>query len=138
MVYELPIDATHCPKGHKRLKRLYNQVGVIGTKATSRDWQRSMDTAMRDAYDHERPSTVPNMPSFGLGSREREISMPQGRKFVAPSRQELASFFGAEGQGRVMNEMEIVRERRRDPYSIPAMLHRQRGGPHPHIVGREP
>ena len=27
--YELPVDATHCPRGHKRLRRLFNRIGVM-------------------------------------------------------------------------------------------------------------
>lgn len=28
-VYELPVKATHCPMGHKRIVRLFNKVGVL-------------------------------------------------------------------------------------------------------------
>jgi len=134
-VYELPVDATHCPQGHKRLKRLFNKVGVIGTRTVSPepDWRLTRtdhsrtDHIQRDAYDHHRATRVqsPDIHSVPLGNSEREINLPGGRKFVQPSREQVAQMFGTGGKGHVMTSAEIARAARHEPWSPAAIFSRQ-------------
>jgi len=134
-VYELPVDATHCPRGHKRLKRLFNKVGVIGTRAVSPepDWRLTRadhsrtDTIQRDAYDQHRATRVqsPDIVSLPVGHAEREVNLPGGRKFVQPSREQAAQLLGVGGQGRLMTSAEIAKAARHEPWSPAAIFSRQ-------------
>ena len=133
--YELPVDATHCPRGHKRLKRLFNHVGVIGTRATSPepDWRLTRtdhsrtDTIQRDAYDQHRATRVQSsdIHSLPLSDHEREVALPGGRKFVRPSRSQVEQMFGAGGKGHVMTPAEIAKAARAEPWSPAAIFARQ-------------
>lgn len=84
-VYELPVDATHCPKGHKRLKRLFNQVAVVTRAAapdpdmrlTSSSHLARSNALLQDGFDHaakfappaDMTSRVQSVSSLGFGSR---------------------------------------------------------------------
>lgn len=47
-VYELPVKATHCPMGHKRLTRLYNMIRVnTGAKPDHFDGRHTSSSAAR-------------------------------------------------------------------------------------------
>ena len=58
-VYDLPVDATHCPKGHKRLTRLFNAVNV------NSDGARRLDRLVEPAYEqaHATKRAVVNSPN---------------------------------------------------------------------------
>jgi hypothetical protein len=147
-VYELPIDATHCPKGHKRLKRLFNKIGVIGLRAMrpEADWRLTSSSALQrskallqdsfDAADKQKASAQ-EMPTWGTGNVEREVSTKQG-KFLVPSRQDLARQFGLAGPGAPMTQIEVAREIKRDRLSVPAVLHELNKKPIPTVVVGQP
>lgn len=143
--YELPVDATHCPAGHKRLTRLFNKVGVIGTRAVApeADWRltgtslpRRADAMLTESYDHHaatRPAR--DMPALTAGPTEREVALPGGRKIIVPSATQAAGMLGVQGQGRAMKPLEIARMVRHDSVSVPAVLgYNRNGGRAPHAI----
>ncbi len=150
MVYELPSDATHCPMGHKRLRRLFNAVGVIGLRRglqpeadwrlTSNSFAARADVLLEDTREgHERRSdAAERTPSFKVGDREQEVSHPSGQPFTVPSGEAVKAMFGRPGKSEPMTQMEVHRDMRRDPLGVPSMLRgiNQQGVPTV-VVGRE-
>jgi hypothetical protein len=112
-VYELPVDATHCPAGHKRLKRLFDKVGVIGTREVQPDRDSKLTSnshfvrstaLLRPGFDHAAAHKPANdMRSFAMPVGSGQAPAPQGK-------------------GRPMTEIEIARARRTDTYSVPSLL----------------
>ena len=122
MVYELPRDATHCPKGHKRLMRLFNKIGVVGTRHVAPDpnfrltnssrFQRSQP-ALQDAYDHQDKHKLQD-----TRMRSHEASQ---KEMVA-----LSNVLGVPGgKGRPMDTKEIRETLKRDPYAPSSLMARQ-------------
>lgn len=144
-MYELPVTAKVCSVcGSKRLKRLFNAIGVIGTRALApeRDWRLTSDSALRrsdalltDGFDAaaSRKSSSAAVPSFAVGGNERRINMPQGREFHAPSHQQVAASFGLAGKGAPMAPLDVMREIRQDKLSVPSVLHQMNRRPVPTV-----
>lgn len=148
-VYELPVDATRCPVcGSKRIARLFNKINVVTRSAgPERDWRLTssnlgvrQDAVIEPSFAHHNTTRVqsPDIHSFEVGNTEQEVSLPGGKKFVRPSRGQLAEMFGVGGTGREMTPMEIQRAARTDPYSVPAIIskpsHRRALEQHTHVV----
>lgn len=67
--FEASVDAKVCPEcGSKRIKRLYNKVGVIGTRATSEGWDPKLTSnshfvrssaMLQDMYDQRSAQAPP-------------------------------------------------------------------------------
>ena len=149
-VYELPIDSIRCPVcGSKRIRRLFNKIGVIGLRATQpeADWRLTSSSALQrskallqDSFDaaDARAASARAVPSFTVGGAEREINLPAGRKFIMPSPHEVAAQFGLSGKGTPMTQMEVAREIKRDRLSVPAVLHQLNQTPVPTVVVGRP
>lgn len=148
MVYELPVGSTHCPQGHKRLRQLFNRIGVIGVRSVQpeSDWRLTSSSPLQrskallqDSFDaaYAQKASAQEMPTWGAGNQEREVSTRQG-KFIMPSRQELANQFGLSGKGEPMSQMDIAREIKRDRLSVPAVLHQLNKRPVPTVVVGQP
>ena len=147
--YELPISAKRCPVcGSKRIRRLFNKVGVIGLRQArpEADWRLTSSSALQrskallqDSFDaaYAQKASAQEMPTWGAGNQEREVSTRQG-KFIMPSRQELANQFGLSGKGEPMSQMDIAREIKRDRLSVPAVLHQLNKRPVPTVVVGQP
>lgn len=123
LVYEdLRIDATHCPLGHKRLRRLFNKVGVIGTRSTRPDpdfrrtsnsrFQRSQPS-LQEAFDRADKSKLQDK---SMRSYEEHAAPPEVRAAIA------ASLGGQGGKGRPMTPAEIKARVARDPIGEPASI----------------
>ena len=150
MVYELPIDSTHCPKGHKRLRRLFNAVGVIGLRRGMQpeaDWRltssspvQRADALLQDSFDarDKQRASARELPSFAVDGREHDVSLPGGNRFVVPSGDAVKAMFGLPGKGEPMTQMEIHRSMRQDSLGVPSLLNgiNQKGVPTV-VVGKE-
>src|SRR5438094_8255076 len=88
-VYELPVNAARCAVcGSKRIKRLFDKVGVIGTRSVSPDPDFRLtrtdhsrtDHIQRDAYDQHRATRVqsPDIVSLPVGHAESAVDQPGG------------------------------------------------------------
>jgi hypothetical protein len=148
-VYELPVESIRCPVcGSKRIRRLFNKIGVIGLRAMQpdADWRLTSNSALQrskallqDSFDaaEKQKASAQEMPTWGTGNVEREVSTKQG-KFLVPSRQDLARQFGLAGPGAPMTQIEVAREIKRDRLSVPAVLHELNKKPIPTVVVGQP
>lgn len=150
-IYELPIDSTRCPRcGSRRLTRLYNKIAVVGLRSglqPEADWRLTSSSPLQrskallqDGFDQadKRKASAREMPTWGTGDREREVAMQGGRKFIVPSRQELAGMFGLGGKGKPLTQLEVAREIRQDRLSVPSVLHQLNQKPVPTVVVGRP
>ena len=55
--YELPIDATHCPRGHKRLKRIY------AANINARPKAKKIDRMLQPEYERQKAKKDAARPS---------------------------------------------------------------------------
>lgn len=103
--FELPVDATRCPMcGSKRLTRLFDQVGVIGT----REVQPEGDSRLTSSSHFQR-STAMLQPMMD----QREASRPPDNmhSHAVP----ISQLTGGDVQkGRPMNELEVASTFRED------------------------
>lgn len=127
MVYELPVDATHCPHGHKRLRRLFNKVGVIGLRDTQPDPDSRLTSssrfarsqpALQSAFDHADSHKLSNP---GMRSYELHDAPPAVRQTIA------AQLGGQSGKGRPMRPDEIRSTLARDRYAPSSIMAQQWG-----------
>src|SRR5882724_8924921 len=119
-VFEAATGTKFCPAcGSKRVQQLFNNPNVIVRGSVPEpDWRLTRsdhsrtDTIQRDAYDQHRATRVQStdIHSLPIGGQEREITLPGGRTFVQPSREQVAQMFGTGGQGHVMTSAEIDRK----------------------------
>lgn len=149
-VYELPVGSTRCPVcGSKRVRQLFNKIGVIGLRPMQpeADWRLTSSSPLQrskallqDGFDaqYKRKASSREMPTWGTADREREVAMQGGRKFIVPSRQELAGMFGLGGKGKPLTQMEVMREIRQDRLSVPSVLHQLNQKPVPTVVVGRP
>lgn len=128
MVYELPVDATHCPKGHKRLMRLFNAVGVIGTRNVQPDgdWRLTsssktvVKSALLDPYAEQADKTKlqdPRMRSFDIKDAPAPVR--------ALAQATLAAQGVKAGKGEPMKREDVAKLRRTDPHAFPVVLDAQ-------------
>lgn len=109
-VYDLPTTATHCPQGHKRLRRLYDAINVASGMA------RRLDRTVEPAYEQatkgkraakaarERAATeVRQSPALAvpikniastLGAMGRNVTMDGSRPSAVPATPTLAALRG--------------------------------------------
>ncbi len=149
-VYELPISTKCCPVcGSKRIRRLFNKIAVVGLRPglqPEADWRLTSSSPLerskallQDSFDQadSLKASAQEMPSWGAGNQEREVSTRTG-KFVVPSRQELANQFGLAGRGAPMSQIDVAREIRQDRLSVPAVLNQLNKKPIPTVVVGQP
>jgi hypothetical protein len=119
-VYELPVDATHCPQGHKRLKRLFNQINVVGRatepppdmRLTSSSHLVRSNALLRDGFDAFEKAT-----SVSDGRMRTGSAMPAelaGRLGVPQGMRPSQHGWGEVGVGKPMPEIEQQRQIARD------------------------
>lgn len=125
MVYELPVDATHCPQGHKRLRRLFNKIGVIGLRPLQPDLDSRLTSSsalarsaarLQPGFDH---ADAHKLQDRSMRSYELHNAPPQVRQAIA------SQFPG--GEARPMSPTEIQQTLRKDPYATSSLLARQWG-----------
>lgn len=106
-VYELPVDASHCPRGHKRLKRLFNAVAVIGTRPTQPEGDPRLTSS-----SHFQRSTASLQPMY---DRRDQLKAPDDmRSYTVPVGTAGQMVGSGMGKGRPMREMEIAQVISRD------------------------
>jgi hypothetical protein len=137
-VYELPVDASHCPRGHKRLRRLFNQVNVLTRPAapdidyrlTSNSHLARSNALLQDGFDHAAAIAPP--PDM-MRAQDAMMQQYQG--------QPIGTMLGRPGTGAPMLPLEIQREiakdRGRGLSPLPALRAMNRE-PIPTIAHRDP
>lgn len=122
--YELPVDAKFCPEcGSKRIQRLFNAVGVIGTRAVAPEpnWRLTSSS-------HAARSTALLQPMYD--QREANAAPPTMGSYAVPTSQ-----LGADGKAKPMESTEIARVFKDDmrrykaptsPSSVMTLMNRQR------------
>ncbi len=78
-VYELPIKATHCPMGHKRIVRLYNKIAVIRRVADDR-----MDPRHTSSRHAARTDALVEQPVIQALQKRDELTASQRRAAGPP------------------------------------------------------
>lgn len=148
-LFEAAVTATRCPVcGSKRIKRLFNKVGVLGTRRVQAepDWRLTSSSPLQrskamlqDGADaaYKRRASAHAMPTYEVSGTEHEVSTAQG-KFIMPSRSEVVQHFNLGGKGEPMKQLDIAREIRRDPLSVPAVLNRLNRRDIPTVSFRDP
>ena len=141
-VYEdLPLNTTRCPVcGSKRITRLYNKVTILRGAQQDRDPRLTSSShlnrstaLLRSGYDHHdatKPGYTP--PEGGVADAARYEKLPS----FAMSPDEVA--VATPGKGKLLDAMEIMRERRTNPAGAVAILAAQSAmGIRTHVVGRD-
>ena len=102
-VYELPVNASRCPVcGSKRIARLFNKVGVIGTRSV----QPEMDPRLTSSSHFQRSSA---MLQSHYDDRASKLNVPDGMRSEAIAVSQVGS-----GKAAPMDQMAVAAVWRED------------------------